>query len=209
MHFVYVHLFLPKSWQILCGCGGLDGTEIAEAVSVAIHCSQRDLLPRFFAPEMELCGLVNHLTREPDNSGVARNALVEGARLARPTIKSLSDCKACEAEALIIPGGYGAARTLSVELIRAPSSAISNESDVNAILLNRLQGATSRRRGPIVWYCQSFKESWKNSIATRNQSARSASRRPWSPKFSRGQKLLSAKKVSYLSYALNFGQVRS
>lgn len=100
--------------QVLCGVGGLDSTEIAEAVSVAVHCSENNLLPRFYAPDIEIGGLVNHLTKQPDDRGGSRNALIESARLARPTIQSLCECTSDSAEALIIPGGYGAARTLLV-----------------------------------------------------------------------------------------------
>ncbi|XP_043269443.1 ES1 protein homolog, mitochondrial-like [Venturia canescens] len=98
---------------VLCGVGGLDGTEIAEAVSIAIHCSENNLLPRFYAPDIEIVGLVNHLTKKPDDRNAPRNALIEAARLARPAIQSLCECEPGSAEALIIPGGYGAARTLS------------------------------------------------------------------------------------------------
>ncbi|XP_024944441.1 ES1 protein homolog, mitochondrial-like [Cephus cinctus] len=98
---------------ILCGCGALDGTEISESISATIHCCQKDLRLKFFAPNIDICGVTDHLTKELDSCGVPRNALVEGARLARSKISSLCECKACEADALIIPGGFGAARTLS------------------------------------------------------------------------------------------------
>lgn len=69
--------------------------------------------PLFYAPDIEICGVVNHLTREMDTSS-SRNALVEAARLARTCIKPLCECEACMHGALIIPGGFGAARTLYV-----------------------------------------------------------------------------------------------
>ncbi|XP_011069067.1 PREDICTED: ES1 protein homolog, mitochondrial-like [Acromyrmex echinatior] len=97
---------------ILCGCGRLDGTEISEAVSTAIHLRHKKMKPLFYAPDVEICGVVNHLTREMDTEST-RNALVEGARLARACIKPLCECEACTHGALIIPGGFGAARTLS------------------------------------------------------------------------------------------------
>ncbi|KAG5324305.1 GAL3A protein, partial [Pseudoatta argentina] len=97
---------------ILCGCGRLDGTEISEAVSTAIHLQHKKMKPLFYAPDIEICGVVNHLTREMDTEST-RNALVEGARLARACIKPLCECEACTHGALIIPGGFGAARTLS------------------------------------------------------------------------------------------------
>ncbi|XP_011310863.1 ES1 protein homolog, mitochondrial [Fopius arisanus] len=98
---------------VLCGCGGLDGTEISESISLAINLSHHNFYPKFFAPDMEICGVVDHLTKEPDTCGEPRNALVEAARLARSSIKSLSDCQSQCGAALIIPGGFGAARTMS------------------------------------------------------------------------------------------------
>ncbi|CAL1673966.1 unnamed protein product [Lasius platythorax] len=98
---------------ILCGCGRLDGTEISEAISTAIHLRQKDMKPQFYAPNIEICGVVDHFTREMDTTGPSRNALVEAARLARTCIKPLTECEVCTHGALIIPGGFGAARTLS------------------------------------------------------------------------------------------------
>lgn len=98
--------------QVLCGCGGLDGTEISECVSLAISLSQHNFYPKFFAPDVDICGVFNHYNKELDTSGSPRNALVEGARLARSSIKPLCECKTSSGEALIIPGGFGAARTM-------------------------------------------------------------------------------------------------
>ncbi|XP_011645689.1 ES1 protein homolog, mitochondrial-like [Pogonomyrmex barbatus] len=97
---------------ILCGCGRLDGTEISEAISTAIHLRHKDMKPIFYAPDIPLRSVVNHFTREIDTTS-PRNALVEAARLARACIKPLCECEACKHGGLIIPGGFGAARTLS------------------------------------------------------------------------------------------------
>ncbi|EFN79197.1 ES1 protein-like protein, mitochondrial, partial [Harpegnathos saltator] len=98
---------------ILCGCGALDGTEISEAVSTAVHLRQKGMKPLFYAPDVQMCGVVDHLSKEMDRSGHGRNALVEAARLARCCVKPLCECEACTHGALIIPGGFGVARTLS------------------------------------------------------------------------------------------------
>lgn len=80
---------------------------------MAIHIRQRGMKPVFYAPDIEQTSVVNHVTRKPDNCP-GRNALVEAARLARGCIKPLCECEACTHGALVIPGGYGAARTLYV-----------------------------------------------------------------------------------------------
>ncbi|XP_043258068.1 glutamine amidotransferase-like class 1 domain-containing protein 3A, mitochondrial [Colletes gigas] len=69
--------------------------------------------PCFYAPDVELCDIVDHLTKETDKQCSGRNALVEAARLARSSIKPLCECEACTHGALVIPGGFGAAKTLS------------------------------------------------------------------------------------------------
>ncbi|KOC70510.1 Enhancing lycopene biosynthesis protein 2 [Habropoda laboriosa] len=104
----------PKitSLQILCGCGYLDGTEISEAVSATIHVAQKDMKPCFYAPDQEICNIIDHCSRKLDPDSSPRNALVEAARLARSSIKPLCECEACTHGALVIPGGFGAAKIL-------------------------------------------------------------------------------------------------
>ncbi|XP_060822319.1 ES1 protein homolog, mitochondrial-like [Bombus pascuorum] len=98
---------------ILCGCGYLDGTEISEAVSSAIHICRKDMVPHFYAPDVDICETVDHFTKQPDTNSPSRNGLVEAARLARSSIKPLCECEACMHGALVLPGGFGAAKTLS------------------------------------------------------------------------------------------------
>ena len=98
--------------QILSGCGALDGTEISEAISVAIHCSNKGFSPTFYAPDVEICEVVDHCTKQVVDE--KRHAFTESARLARSDILPLCECKATAAEGLIIPGGFGAAKTLLV-----------------------------------------------------------------------------------------------
>jgi len=61
------------------------------------------------APNAEF-PVVNHLTGE--DAGVTRNALVEGARIARGKIRDIKDVTAADLDAVIFPGGYGAAKNL-------------------------------------------------------------------------------------------------
>ncbi|XP_076667949.1 glutamine amidotransferase-like class 1 domain-containing protein 3, mitochondrial [Andrena cerasifolii] len=98
---------------ILCGCGALDGTEISEAISAAIHLSQKDMKPLFYAPDVEISDTIDHCTREVDLSNTPRNSFVEAARLARSSIKPLCKCEACMHGGLVIPGGCGAIKTMS------------------------------------------------------------------------------------------------
>lgn len=70
------------------------------------------MVPRFFSPDADICDVIDHYTKESDCNG-PRNALSESARLARSCIMPLCECEACHYSGLIIPGGFGAVRTLS------------------------------------------------------------------------------------------------
>lgn len=72
------------------------------------------MTPKFYAPDVEICEIVNHLTKETCPSSEPRNALIEAARIARSSIEPLCECKACRHGALIIPGGFGTASILYV-----------------------------------------------------------------------------------------------
>ncbi|MDE6112073.1 MAG: isoprenoid biosynthesis glyoxalase ElbB, partial [Bacteroidales bacterium] len=64
-----------------------------------------------FAPDKAQAVVMNHLTGE--SMAEQRNVLVEAARIARGEIAPLSSFRADEFDALILPGGFGAAKNLS------------------------------------------------------------------------------------------------
>jgi enhancing lycopene biosynthesis protein 2 len=64
-----------------------------------------------FAPEVWQRDVVDHLTGEPVHE--KREVLVESARIARGNIKPLSELDANDFDALVLPGGFGAAKNLS------------------------------------------------------------------------------------------------
>lgn len=96
---------------VLSGCGVYDGSEIHEATSTLLAISKLNGEYTIFAPNIEQLHVVNHLTGEITNE--KRNVLVESARIARGKIKSLAEFKAVDFDALIFPGGFGAAKNLS------------------------------------------------------------------------------------------------
>lgn len=95
---------------ILSGCGHLDGSEIHEATLSLWALSKYDISYECFAPNKEQFHVMNHLTRQEVEE--KRNVLVEAARIARGNIKPLSELNVCEFSALVMPGGYGAAKNL-------------------------------------------------------------------------------------------------
>lgn len=96
---------------VLSGCGYLDGSEIREAIAVLLALSKHSVNVECFAPDTNQSDVVNHITGEPMNE--SRNMMVEAARITRGKIKPLSQLPKTEYHALILPGGYGAAKNLS------------------------------------------------------------------------------------------------
>lgn len=101
----------PMFAVVLSGCGVYDGSEIHEAVLTLLAIDRAGGTYQCFAPDVAQRDVVNHLTGQP--AGESRNALVEAARIARGRIKPLSAFDAAGFDALVFPGGFGAAKTLS------------------------------------------------------------------------------------------------
>lgn len=100
---------MKKIGILLSGCGVKDGSEIHEAVLTLLAVDRAGAKAVFMAPNVEL-ETVNHLTGEP--SGEKRNVLFESARIARGDIRDLAKVRAQDIDALVLPGGYGAAKNL-------------------------------------------------------------------------------------------------
>lgn len=101
---------MKKVALILAGCGFKDGSEIHESVLTILHVVKNGAEPLFFAPDIPQKNTINHLTM--DTQGEKRNVLVESARIARGQIKNIKELNATSADALILPGGFGAAMNL-------------------------------------------------------------------------------------------------
>ncbi|HET6512033.1 MAG TPA: isoprenoid biosynthesis glyoxalase ElbB [Candidatus Kapabacteria bacterium] len=99
---------------VFSGCGYLDGAEINEVVAtlwaLSFH-QESGAQVQCFAPDADQHHVVNHLTGE-EKPGERRNILEESARIARGKVKPLSMLREGEFDALIMPGGFGAAKNL-------------------------------------------------------------------------------------------------
>lgn len=95
---------------LLSGCGFLDGAEIHEAVLTLLALDQHGAKVICCAPNVDHAGIVDHLTHQP--VAERRNVLHEAARIARGQIRNVAQLKANELDALLIPGGFGAAKNL-------------------------------------------------------------------------------------------------
>lgn len=102
---------MTKVAVILSGCGVFDGSEIYESTITFLALDQAGVEYQCMAPNIEQMHVVNHLTgQEVDGK---RNVLVESARIARGNIIDLAEADPSDYDALIIPGGFGAAKNLS------------------------------------------------------------------------------------------------
>lgn len=96
---------------ILSGSGVHDGAEIQESVITLLRLDQRGAQVQCFAPNIAQLHVINHLTGE--EMPESRNVLVESARIARGNVKDIRDADVEDFDALIVPGGFGAAKNLS------------------------------------------------------------------------------------------------
>lgn len=96
---------------VLSGCGVYDGSEIYESVCTLLALERAGAEVQCFAPNVEQLHVINHLTGEV-MAGETRNVLVESARICRGQIKDLAGAKAADFDALVVPGGFGAAKNL-------------------------------------------------------------------------------------------------
>ncbi|BBO73386.1 glyoxalase [Desulfosarcina widdelii] len=110
---------------LLSGCGVFDGAEIHEAVLTLLFLDRADVAVRCMAPDMDQLHVVDHLTqKEADEK---RNVLVESARIARGEIQDIAEIHATDIDALIIPGGFGAAKNLSDFAVKGPDAKVHPE----------------------------------------------------------------------------------
>ncbi|MBK9090117.1 MAG: isoprenoid biosynthesis glyoxalase ElbB [Holophagales bacterium] len=101
----------PKVGVLLSGCGVYDGAEIHESVLTLLALDRAGAEAVCLAPDVAQKHVVNHLTGQPAE-GETRNVLVEAARIARGKVKSLSGFDPSTLDALVLPGGFGAAKNL-------------------------------------------------------------------------------------------------
>jgi len=107
---------------ILSGCGVYDGAEIHESVLALLALDRQGADYQCFAPDIAQHHVINHLSG--DEMQESRNVLVEAARIARGNIKPLSEFDATAFDALLLPGGFGAAKNLSTLAFDGPACSV-------------------------------------------------------------------------------------
>lgn len=101
---------MKKFAVILCGCGSLDGSEIHESVMTLLAIDRNECTYSIFAPNDNQYHVVNHYTKSATEE--KRNMMVEAARIARGDIRPIEECHVEDFDALVFPGGNGAAKNL-------------------------------------------------------------------------------------------------
>lgn len=116
---------------LLSGCGVYDGSEIQEAVFILLALSQAGAQVQCTAPDKDQMHVINHRAGQPED-GAQRNVLTESARIARGNIVPLSQIKAADYDAILLPGGFGAAKNLCDYAVAGAGSTV--DADVARVL---------------------------------------------------------------------------
>jgi len=101
----------PVVAVVLAGSGVYDGSEVHEASAVMVNLSRNNAEYKIYAPDVNQMHVVNHTSGEEMNE--TRNVFVESARIARGAIEKLDQLDSSKCDAVIFPGGFGAAKNLS------------------------------------------------------------------------------------------------
>lgn len=115
---------MPRAAVVLSGCGYLDGAEVTESVSVLVALAQHGVEYACFAPDVEF-KVVDHISG--NETGETRSVLVESARIARGSVSRLSALDVSEFDAVVFPGGFGAAKNLCTFASEGPDCEVHPE----------------------------------------------------------------------------------
>jgi len=126
---------MPKVAVCLSGCGFLDGAEIHESVFTLLALDRAGAEILCCAPDKPQTRVMDHLAQS--DAGETRNVLIESARIARCEITPLSKVRAADIDALIFPGGFGAALNLSSFGTDGPECTV--DPDVEALVHTMLE----------------------------------------------------------------------
>ncbi|MDD2308922.1 MAG: isoprenoid biosynthesis glyoxalase ElbB [Desulfuromonadaceae bacterium] len=100
---------MKKIGVVLSGCGVYDGSEIHEAVLTLLAIDRQGCEAICMAPNIDFT-VTDHLTKK--ETAEKRSVLVESARIARGDIRDIKEVTASDLDAIIFPGGFGAAKNL-------------------------------------------------------------------------------------------------
>ena len=112
----------PRVGVLLAGCGVYDGAEIHEAVLTLLALDRAGARAVCMAPNSPQLHVIDHFTGEVARE--SRNVLVESARIARGNIRDVALVTADDLDALVLPGGFGAAKNLCDFAVKGAACAV-------------------------------------------------------------------------------------
>ena len=133
-----------KVGVLLSGNGVYDGSEIHESVFTLLAIDENRGEAVCFAPNIDQHHVVNHISGAEMEE--KRNVLVEAARIARGAISDLADVSYSDLDALVIPGGFGAAKNLTKWAFSGPDGEINSD-------VKRIINEFAEAKKPIVGLC--------------------------------------------------------
>ncbi len=116
---------MKKFAVVLAGNGVFDGSEIHEATLSMYAIRKQGASYDVFAPDMEQYHVVDHTSGEEMKE--KRNVLKEAARIARGKISPLDQFNPGDYDALLFPGGFGAAKNLSTFALDGPDCTVQED----------------------------------------------------------------------------------
>ncbi|MGB0408439.1 MAG: isoprenoid biosynthesis glyoxalase ElbB [Opitutales bacterium] len=125
---------MKKVAVILSGCGVYDGSEIHESVLTLLALDRVGAQVTCAAPDITQKHVVDH-ARGTEMVDEDRNVMVEAARISRGAIQPLDSLQVADFDALIFPGGFGAAKNLSSYAFDGP------DYDVDPGVIDLIQSA--------------------------------------------------------------------
>jgi enhancing lycopene biosynthesis protein 2 len=133
-----------KIGVLLAGCGVKDGSEIHEATLTLYFLAKYGAEYMCMAPNIDQFDVIDHATGNPMPQ--KRNVLVESARIARGNILDVNAAQPGDFDAIIIPGGFGAAKNLCTFAKDGPSCQVNPS-------VAKLLREVHRRKKPIGALC--------------------------------------------------------
>lgn len=154
-----------KVGVILSGCGVQDGSEIYEAVLTILALEKAGVQILALAPDVEQAEVVNHYTGA-ETRMQTREVLSESARIVRGKIQAINAVSEQELDALILVGGYGAAKNLCTYAIDGPRGKVNEELRQLIVKMNKLGKPIGSMCIASVVVAMSLRDSGEHTILT-------------------------------------------
>ncbi|MFK8046255.1 MAG: isoprenoid biosynthesis glyoxalase ElbB [Crocinitomicaceae bacterium] len=117
---------------LLSGSGVYDGSEIQEAVLAMLAIKELGFEYQCISIDKPQKHVIDHLTGA--EMAEERNMKVESARIARGDVADISDMTPADLDALVLPGGFGAAKNFTTWAFEGPKGHILPE--VKLLIVN-------------------------------------------------------------------------